>query len=126
MLRLKWYATSCFLSIERPLVELSSQSVESVNTGIRISDGAQVTVKILTEPKHTNQIHFGRLFSSPPHNSDPKNHCVPVYDVLEMPEKGLNFIVMPYLSFWEIPPFGTIGEVVECIRQMFEVSLELV
>lgn len=98
--------------------------METVNTAIRISDGAQVTLKILgSAPVDINEIKLCRLFSSAPHNSNPANHCVPVYEVLEMPEKGTNFLVMPFLSFWERPPFETVGEAVDCIGQMFQVRL---
>ena len=52
------------------------------------------------------------------------NHCVPVYDVLPVPdEEDMVIIVMPLLQDYLRPPFGTIGEAVECFRQLFEVGL---
>lgn len=53
------------------------------------------------------------------------NHCVPVYDVLSVPdEEDRVIIVMPLLQEYLRPPFGTIGEAVECFRQLFEVGLQ--
>lgn len=83
-----------------------------------------VTLKRLgSAPVNINEIKLCRLFSSASHNSNPVNHCIPVYEVLEMPEKGVNFLVMPFLSFWERPPspFEPVGEAVDCIGQMFKV-----
>jgi hypothetical protein len=52
------------------------------------------------------------------------NHCVPVYDVLPVPdEEDRVIIVMPLLQEYLRPPFRTIGEAVECFRQLFEVGL---
>lgn len=52
------------------------------------------------------------------------NHCVPVYDTLPVPEEEDRvIIVMPLLQDYLRPPFNTIGEAVECFRQLLEVGL---
>ena len=55
--------------------------------------------------------------------SDPRNHSVPIYEVLQLPDDDDKLIlVMPLLKEYQIPRFDTIGEVVEFFRQIFEVS----
>jgi hypothetical protein len=49
------------------------------------------------------------------------NHCVPILDVLAVPDEERDIIVMPLLRRYSNPPFETFGEVVDCLRQLFEV-----
>ncbi|KAK0435676.1 hypothetical protein EV421DRAFT_1716548, partial [Armillaria borealis] len=58
------------------------------------------------------------LFSSPLLSLDPRNHCIPVIEVLTGGSHAI--LVLPMLRlFWD-PPFDMVGEVVECFRQIFE------
>lgn len=70
------------------------------------------------------ELEIGRFLSSQPLAGTNGNHCVPIYDILHVPDDSQTaIIVMPLLLDYEQPPFGTIGEAVECFRQLFEVSL---
>jgi hypothetical protein len=54
--------------------------------------------------------------------SDPLNHCVPIYDVLRLPDDDDKVIlVMPLLRSWCEPEFETVGEGIHFFRQLFEV-----
>ncbi|KAG6893143.1 hypothetical protein C0992_011156 [Termitomyces sp. T32_za158] len=68
-----------------------------------------------------NEIIIGTRFRSSSILADPRNHCVPVLDIIP-PKPGSNvaFIVMPLLRKIWGSPFQTIGEGVEFLRQMFE------
>lgn len=56
--------------------------------------------------------------------SDPRNHCVPIYEVLEVPDDPDKIIlVMPLLRYFYNPSFYTVGEAVDFLTQVFEVSL---
>jgi len=89
----------------------------------RTSDGTYVLLKIVSKSLHPYEVEIGRFFSSEPLRSDPSNHCIPIYDVLSVPDDNDKvIIVMPLLHEYTSPPFGTIGEAVECFRQLFEVS----
>jgi len=89
----------------------------------RISDGAYVVLKIISQSLHPYEVEIGRFFSSEPLRSDPANHCTPIYDVLSVPDdKDKVIVVMPLLRAYTSPQFGTIGEAVECFRQLFEVN----
>lgn len=81
-------------------------------------------LKQISVSQHPDEIEVGRLFSSEPHASNPKNRCVPFYDVLRVPDdEDKAILVMPLLYRLENPPFQTIGEVVEFFRQIFEVAM---
>lgn len=87
----------------------------------RIQDGARVSLKRIDVSRHPYEIEIGRYFSTSPLSNDPANHCVPIYDVLEVPaENHTAIIVMPLLRDATDPYFDTVGEVADCIHQLFE------
>ncbi|KAI0364338.1 hypothetical protein BV20DRAFT_1047243 [Pilatotrama ljubarskyi] len=87
----------------------------------RISDGVIITLKKVRPLVHPYEIEIGRYFSSEPRASDPANHCVPIYDVLDVPDDpDLKLIVMPLLRKFFDPPFLTVGEAMEFVRQSIE------
>lgn len=88
----------------------------------RIRDGARVLLKCIDVLRHPYEIEIGRYFCSSSLSEDPANHCVPIYDVLEVPNADhLMILVMPLLRNATDPYFDTVGEVVDCIHQLFEV-----
>lgn len=89
----------------------------------RIRDNVPVTLKRLKTREHPYEIQIGRYLSSEPLASDPKNHCVPILEVLDLPEDdNTKLLVMPLLRIFDNPPFLTVGEAVEFMRQAIEVS----
>lgn len=89
----------------------------------RVEDGQQVILKQLYTPDSPGEVDLGRLFSKEPHANHAHNHCVRIYDVLDVPdEEGLVLLVMPFLSDWRTPEFDTVGEFVGFVQQIFEVS----
>jgi hypothetical protein len=88
----------------------------------RMSDGETVTLKRIVKHKDSHEIAIAKFFSREPLASDPKNHCVPLLDVLEVPEyEGMFLLVMPILRPFNQPRIWTFGEAVEFFRQVFEV-----
>lgn len=88
----------------------------------RISDDTVVTLKKIQTSEHPYEVDIARYFSSKPRASDPANRCVPVYDVLDVPDDpDCKLIVMPLLRKFFDPHFLTVGEAVEFFRQAFEV-----
>jgi len=83
--------------------------------------GSLVILKQTDVSVFPNEIIVGKHFAAEPLASDPKNHCVPVLDII-YPREGSNiaFMVMPLLYDTEFAPFQTVGEVVELFRQIFE------
>jgi hypothetical protein len=92
--------------------------------GTRISDGKLVQLKLIKIGLE-EEVEIGNAFSSEPLVSDPRNHCVPILEVLTLegdPKFSL-IIVMPFLRSIHSPKFETVGEAVECLRQIFDVSV---
>ncbi|GBE80577.1 predicted protein [Sparassis crispa] len=87
----------------------------------RISDGAMVLLKRVSTSIHPYEIEIGQFFSSEPLASNAQNHCVPIYDVLRVPDnEDIALLVMPLLRGYDDPPMQTMGEAVEFFRQIFE------
>ncbi|KAH9944740.1 kinase-like domain-containing protein [Amylocystis lapponica] len=88
---------------------------------VRISDGKVVMLKRISRKVHPHEVEISQLFSSPELAADPHNHCVPIYDVLQVPEdEDLVILVMPLLRGCDDPPFETAGEAVEFIHEMYQ------
>ncbi|KAH8107741.1 hypothetical protein BXZ70DRAFT_884754 [Cristinia sonorae] len=89
--------------------------------GTRISDGEMVLFKKIIRSKHPYEVEISQMFSREPLRSHPRNHCVPILEVLDSPhEPGVTLIVLPLLREYDDPPFETLGEAVEFFRQIFE------
>ena len=88
---------------------------------IRISDGRVVVLKQIWMEQTPTEAEITRYFSNEDIASDPENHSVPLYEVLQSPIYKVEFLVLPCLMRIHEIKFTTIGEVVECFRQIFEV-----
>ncbi|RDX54887.1 hypothetical protein OH76DRAFT_1478401 [Lentinus brumalis] len=93
----------------------------NIMAATRISDGRIVTIKQV-EKSHTPwEEGVIRFLSSDPLASDPHNHSIPLYDVLQSPlDNTITFLVMPYLIRIHKHKYATVGEALECFRQLFE------
>lgn len=90
----------------------------------RISDGEFLWLKKVSKSMHPYEVEIACFFSKEPLASHPKNHCVPIFDVLEPPDSpDISILVMPLLRATHDPPCETIGEIVEYLRQIFEVRV---
>ena len=88
-----------------------------------MSDGSYVTLKSISSSVHPYEADIGNFLSSEPLASDPRNHCAPIYEVLQVPDKRDRVIlVMPLLMLFDNPPFKTYGEAVDLFSQIFEVQ----
>lgn len=88
---------------------------------IRKSDNTLVFLKKDLPNRHSPEVSIGQYFSTNPVASDPRNHCIPFYDVLDLPEGGGKVMVMPFYRPWDNPRFETVGEAVAFFGQIFEV-----
>lgn len=71
---------------------------------------------------HADEIAIAKYLSSEASSEDPRNHCVPVLDFFPDPlDHEIYLMVMPYLRPFDDPPFGAIGEVIDCVQQTLEV-----
>ncbi|KAE9385796.1 hypothetical protein BT96DRAFT_928625 [Gymnopus androsaceus JB14] len=93
----------------------------------RIQDGKAVMLRRPDPPSMSDELKIGRLLCSPSAQSEPRNHCVPIFETLQISEtESLDYpdrnlvVVMPYLVRWDRPDFSTVGEVVDFCSQIFE------
>lgn len=92
---------------------------------IRIADGKMVCLKHVPINSHPNEAAITGFLGSPELLKNPRNHCVLLYEVLDVPltdEEPAQLLVLPFLRPWDDPPLLTVGEAVDLIRQMLEVG----
>ena len=88
----------------------------------RISDGVVVMMKRVDISRHPTEVELTTMLSSPPLTSEARTHCIPIYDVLQDPDDDkYSLMVLPLLRRYASPRFDTIGEAVECFRQIIQV-----
>ncbi len=67
------------------------------------------------------ELETNKLFSTEPLASDPRNHCVHLLDVIELPNDP-PIIVHPLLRPYDDPRFQTYGEFITFFSHICEVS----
>jgi hypothetical protein len=91
---------------------------------VHIADGSHVMLKnVHLESPH--ELLIAQLFSSPGIKGDPKNHCVPLLDLVDLSQTspdGSKLLVMPFLRPFKILCFQTYGEFVNFFTQISEVQ----
>ncbi|KAH9937748.1 kinase-like domain-containing protein [Amylocystis lapponica] len=88
---------------------------------IRVSDGKVVMLKRTSRLTHPHEVEISQMFSSPELASEPRNHCVPVYDVIQTTDdENTSILVLPLLRGYNDPSLYTVGEVIEFLHQIFE------
>ena len=86
----------------------------------RASDGKLVYLKAIS--KTSQELELCRFFSSDELRQDPRNHCVPLLDVVAHPtDPDTCFVVMPFLRKIDNPAFDTVEQVMDCGEQLLEV-----
>ena len=94
--------------------------------GTQISDGRLVMVKHLTLPADASELELAIRLSSEKYSMENVNYCVPIYDILRLPQSDSHvFIVMPLLQSWSTLKFQLLGEVIGFCQQAFTVSIRL-
>ncbi|KAJ7140502.1 kinase-like domain-containing protein [Mycena crocata] len=88
---------------------------------IRIRDNVDVCLKSIDKDVHEFEVAIGSYFSSASVATDLRNHCVPILEILQVPDDtNITIIVMPLLREYGEPRFDTFGEIVDFFGQIFE------
>ena len=77
-------------------------------------------LKKLPEDEGPDELQLNRLFSSESLASNPRNHCAPLLDVIQLPNDP-PIMVHSQLRLSHNPPFHTYGEFVTFFEQICEV-----
>ncbi|TFK74309.1 hypothetical protein BDN72DRAFT_789580 [Pluteus cervinus] len=92
----------------------------AVVDAIRVKDGKRVLLKRINESDHPHEVEISQLLGTGPLASDPRNHCVPLEDVISPPDAPcVKIVVLPFLQQIRAIPFDTIGEIVDFLQQLF-------
>ncbi|KAK7692240.1 hypothetical protein QCA50_003865 [Cerrena zonata] len=86
----------------------------------RLSDGETVILKRFSRAKNGLEKDITMFLATEPAKSHPKNYSTPIYEVFDVPGEDFSIFVMPVLDHFYKPRFETVGEVLECFRQVFE------
>jgi len=86
---------------------------------MRQRDGKQVMLKRVSTAR---ELEISQLVSSPRLRHDPRNHCVPLLEVIGLPDAhDQKLVVMPLLRPFDHPRFQTFGEFVAFFTQICDV-----
>ncbi|TFK74307.1 hypothetical protein BDN72DRAFT_955922 [Pluteus cervinus] len=87
----------------------------------RIEDGKHVILKRVDIKDHPYELDITKLWSSEALSGNPQNHCIPLLQVLYPPDHTDHVIfVLPFLRKFNAPRFDTVGEVIDCLDQLFK------
>ena len=79
-------------------------------------------MKCVIKSEHPYEVEIATFLSSEPLVANPQNHCIPIYDVLEVPDDpDKAILVMPLTRSFNRPRFQTVGEAIDFFSQFFEV-----
>ncbi|TFK92728.1 hypothetical protein K466DRAFT_480092 [Polyporus arcularius HHB13444] len=93
----------------------------SIMDAIRISDGRIVTIKRVKKLSTPWEESTMRRFSTEPLASDPHNYAIPLYDAIQPPwDDNIVLLIMPHFIRIHKHKYATVGEAMECFRQLFE------
>ncbi|KAG8914067.1 hypothetical protein FRC01_004240, partial [Tulasnella sp. 417] len=85
----------------------------------RLSDGQIVFLKPV--PKTSPEIEIGCLLTSEDMRKDPRNHAIPLLDVINDPVVSNTVIlVLPLLRLINSPPPSSVGECIDLVNQTLE------
>ncbi|KAJ7784860.1 hypothetical protein DFH07DRAFT_708545, partial [Mycena maculata] len=85
------------------------------------SDERPVMLKRNSTEIHPHEVEISQLFSSDPHDRNPRNHCITILEAVQDTEDAdKQLIVMPRFMSFDEPILETVGEVIDCFGQIFE------
>ncbi|KAF9481587.1 hypothetical protein BDN70DRAFT_803046, partial [Pholiota conissans] len=85
-----------------------------------IKDNKPKMLKILRRAANSDEKRIAFYLCSPELMREPGNHCVPIDEVLAIPEDAdYEILVMPFLVPFDFPRFDTLGEIVDFFKEVF-------
>jgi len=85
-------------------------------------EGRVVCIKQVS--RDDNELLIARMLSANELRADPRNHCVPIIDVIDDPEDDTkSYVVMPFLRCANDPSFQYVKEIMDFVDQILEVRV---
>lgn len=73
--------------------------------------------------RNDEESRIAQMLSTKKLREDPKNHCVPIIEVIDDPDNdSLSYMIMPLLRIADSPPFQYVKEIVDFVDQILEVG----
>lgn len=73
--------------------------------------------------RNDEESRIAQMLSTKELRADPRNHCVPIIEVIDDPEDNLvSYVVMPLLRNADSPPFQYVKEITDFVDQILEVG----
>ena len=102
------------------------RKTRAVMDAVRTRDNLPVMLKRVFTNEGPHELSIAQHFSSPELAQDPRNHCVPLLEVIELQMEGSDgshkVMVFPLLRPFNRPRFQTFGEFVSFFKQICEVA----
>jgi len=116
----KWKPSWLGTGLDPDLFEDCANSLEGeVLDAVRTVDNHRVSIKIVSNA--SQEIKIACLLSTKELLPDPRNHCVPVLDVLPDPlSPSHSLLIMPYLRPFYDPAFEVVEDIMDFIQQTLE------
>ena len=106
----------------RIVIQVTSRKIDAT----RVSDGSPVHLYLVSEKEHPEEADTMLHLTSTQlagGDGDAENHAIPVFEVLEVDDNpNLSVVVTPSMRGCDDPWFEKLGEVVEFLSQVLEVS----
>jgi len=84
-------------------------------------EGKDVIIKRIV--RSGEEIRIAQMLTTKELRADPRNHCVPVIEVIDDPDDdSISYMVMPLLRNAVLPPFQYMKEIVDFVDQVLEVG----
>ncbi|KAH6899459.1 other/AgaK1 protein kinase [Coprinopsis sp. MPI-PUGE-AT-0042] len=101
--------------------DAQSLNVSTVIDAVEVSTGRHVVLKRTSKTQHPDEIRILQYFSREDLAGDSRNHCPPIIATLAPPDDpDIEIYVIPILRQYDDPPFDTIGEAIDFLRQILE------
>ena len=73
--------------------------------------------------RNVEESRIAQMLSTKELRADPRNHCVPVIEVIDDPDDdSISYMVMPLLRSAISPPFQYVKEIMDFVDQALEVG----
>lgn len=73
--------------------------------------------------RNDEETRIAQMLSAAELREDPRNHCVPVIEVIDDPgDESVSYMVMPLLRNADDPPFQYVKEIIDFVDQILEVG----
>ena len=99
------------------MIDVLNQHPKTIDA-VRLRDNRDVFIKRIA--KGSSEMDILVFLSNPTLREDTRNHAVPVLDVITGDEE-FDFIIMPVLRPFNDPPFVSVDEALDFVRQTLEV-----